>query len=73
MLQHVEQGKPTEIDALNGALLSEAKVLGVACPFNEAIVLTVKAIAERAAARKTNPHLDEQALEAAARSYTSPR
>ena len=68
MLQHIEQGKSTEIDALNGALLREAEALGIACPFNQAIVLTVKSIAARALARKADPHLDEQALEAAARS-----
>jgi len=67
MLQHLEQGLRTEIDALNGALLKEAQDLGLACPFNEAIVLTVKAMTARAMARKAEPVLDEQALEAAAR------
>ena len=56
MLQHVEQGRRTEIDSLNGALLAEARELGIACPINEAIVLTVKSIeARRTPARPAGP------------------
>lgn len=44
MLQHVEQGRRTEIDALNGALLGYAAKHGVQCPVNETIVQLVKAI-----------------------------
>ena len=44
MLQHLESGRPTEIDALNGALVQRGRAIGIATPFNEAIVLTVKAI-----------------------------
>ena len=51
MLQHVEAGRRTEIDTLNGALLREAKALGIPCPFNEAIVLVVKALEARAVFR----------------------
>ncbi len=47
MLQHVEQGRPTEIDALNGALLREAKAVGIETPYNEAITLMVKALDEK--------------------------
>jgi 2-dehydropantoate 2-reductase len=47
MLQHIEQGRRTEIDALNGALLAEARMLGIACPINEAIVLIVKSLEAR--------------------------
>lgn len=43
MLQHVEQGRVTEIDSQNGALVREGEVLGVPTPFNEAITLLVKA------------------------------
>jgi len=67
MLQHIEQGRLTEIDALNGALLAEAKSLGIACPVNEAIVLTIKSLEARAAFRRATPLLDEAALEAVAR------
>jgi len=59
MLQYVEQGRRTEIDALNGALLTEAKALGIACPINEAIVLTVKSLEARAELRRAMPILDE--------------
>jgi 2-dehydropantoate 2-reductase len=68
MLQHVENGQPTEIDWLNGALLKEAAALRISCPANETIVLAVKSLTERALARKAHPNLDEAALEAAARS-----
>jgi 2-dehydropantoate 2-reductase len=42
MLQHVKAGRRTEIDALNGALVREAAVLGVPVPFNEALTMLVK-------------------------------
>ena len=42
MLQHVEAGRRTEIDALNGALLREARALGIATPYNEALVALLK-------------------------------
>ncbi len=43
MLQHMESARPTEIDALNGALVEEAQNLGISVPFNEALVMMVKA------------------------------
>ncbi len=65
MLQHIESGRGTEIDALNGALVRRGKELGVPVPVNETIVLAVKA-REAAGARSAAP-IDEAALEAAAR------
>ncbi|MFO1055525.1 MAG: ketopantoate reductase family protein [Dongiaceae bacterium] len=44
MLQHVEQGRRTEIDALNGALVREAEALGLAAPYNDAIACAVKGL-----------------------------
>ena len=44
MLQHVEQGRKTEIDAINGALVREAHSLGIAVPYNEAVVAIIKGI-----------------------------
>ena len=44
MMQHIEQGRRTEIDALNGALVREAKTLGIATPYNEAVVAVVKGL-----------------------------
>jgi 2-dehydropantoate 2-reductase len=42
MLQHVESGRTTEIDALNGALVVHGQRLGVPTPVNEAVVAAVK-------------------------------
>lgn len=50
MLQHVEQGRRTEIDALNGALLGYAARHGIDCPVNATIVQLVKAIEGRPSA-----------------------
>jgi 2-dehydropantoate 2-reductase len=72
MLQHIEQGRRTEIDALNGALVAEARALAIACPINQAIVLTVKSLEARANLRRATPVLDEAALEAAARGTPRP-
>ncbi len=44
MLQHVEQGRRTEIDAINGALVREAHGLGLAVPYNEAVVAIIKGV-----------------------------
>jgi 2-dehydropantoate 2-reductase len=44
MMQHVEQGRRTEIDALNGALVREARALGISVPYNEAVVAIVKGV-----------------------------
>ena len=65
MLQHVQAGRPTEIDALNGALVKRAQALGISVPANEMIVAAVKAI--EAAGRRDGTKLDEAKLEAAAR------
>jgi 2-dehydropantoate 2-reductase len=53
MMQHIEQGRRTEIDALNGALVREAKVLGIATPYNEAVVAVVKGLEK---SRRQNLH-----------------
>lgn len=65
MLQHLESGRGTEIDALNGALVALARKLGVPVPVNEAIVRIVKAL-EASTGRRGAP-LDELTLEEAAR------
>lgn len=44
MMQHIEQGRRTEIDALNGALVREARALGIPTPYNEAVVAVVKGL-----------------------------
>jgi 2-dehydropantoate 2-reductase len=67
MLQHIEAGRRTEIDALNGALVARGRALGVPVPVNEAIVLAIKGREASGAARARGDLLDEAALEAAAR------
>ena len=47
MLQHVEQGKRTEIDALNGAIVRAGRRLGVPTPYNEALVWLTRAVEQR--------------------------
>jgi 2-dehydropantoate 2-reductase len=44
MLQDMAAGRPTEIDAINGAVVREGARLGVATPANEAIMLLVRAV-----------------------------
>ena len=64
MLQHVEAGRRTEIDALNGALLKEAAALGVATPYNEALVALLKGRELHQQRRIHEPDLDYAAWEA---------
>jgi 2-dehydropantoate 2-reductase len=65
MLQHLESGRRTEIDALNGALVNLARKFGVPAPVNEAIVLVIKAL--EASAGKRGPPIEASVLEQSAR------
>lgn len=47
MLQHLQSGRRTEIDALNGVVVYEGRKLGIPTPFNEALTLMVRAMDER--------------------------
>ena len=49
MLQHVEQGRTTEIDSQNGALVRQGKAVGIETPYNQALTLLVKARAAQRA------------------------
>ncbi|MEJ1938146.1 ketopantoate reductase C-terminal domain-containing protein, partial [Nostoc sp. NIES-2111] len=60
MLQHVESGRKTEIDALNGALVAHGRRLGVPTPVNEAVVAAVKG-REAAARADTRPEAEREA------------
>ncbi len=64
MLQHVLRGRKTEIDALNGALVREAKALGIPVPYNEALVALLRGreLAQMRAVHE--PDLDYDAWEA---------
>jgi 2-dehydropantoate 2-reductase len=44
MLQDVRAGRPTEIEAINGALIRKAAELGLATPVNTELVRQIKAI-----------------------------
>jgi 2-dehydropantoate 2-reductase len=44
MLQDVEAGRPTEIDAISGAVASEGERRGVAAPLNQAMTLLVSSL-----------------------------
>jgi 2-dehydropantoate 2-reductase len=45
MLQDVEAGRATEIDAISGAVAREGELRGVAAPLNQAMTLLVSALA----------------------------
>ena len=63
MQQHIEAGRLTEIDALNGALVSEAKSLNINVPFNEALVNLVKAREFAMQQAFMDPKVDYEELE----------
>lgn len=66
MLQHIEQGRRTEIEAINAALVREAAALGVPVPVNETLAQIVKGLEQSRRRSVFGPPLDEAALEAAA-------
>ncbi len=63
MMQHMEQGRRTEIDALNGALVREAKALGISVPYNEAVVAVVKGMEKSRRQMLHEPPRDYKKLE----------
>ena len=63
MMQHVEQGRRTEIDSLNGALVREAAALGIATPYNEAVVAVVKGLEKSRRQALHEPPRDYRKLE----------
>ena len=64
MLQHVEAGRRTEIDAINGALVRESRKIGLAAPYNEALTALLKGRERDAIRRREDPDLDYDAWEA---------
>ncbi len=67
MLQHIESGRATEIDALNGALVKRARALGMSVPVNEAVTLSIKALETGYRLHAAGRETDEAKMEAAAR------
>lgn len=47
MLQDVERGRQTEIDALNGAVVAAGTAVGVEAPFNQMLALQIRSIEAR--------------------------
>jgi 2-dehydropantoate 2-reductase len=54
MLQHLARQRPTEIDALNGYVVSESEKLGLMAPYNDALTKLMKG-------RHYFPEIDEDA------------
>jgi 2-dehydropantoate 2-reductase len=67
MMQHIEQGRRTEIDAINGALVREARALGLAVPCNETLVAVVKGLEKSRRQLLHEPPVDYAQREAEAR------
>ena len=44
MLQAIEAGKRTEIDALNAQLVERGRALGIPTPYNESLVMLLKGV-----------------------------
>jgi 2-dehydropantoate 2-reductase len=55
MLQDIEAGRATEIDAINGAVVSMGHLYGVPTPVNAAMVALVKAIGGSSAGHRAEP------------------
>jgi 2-dehydropantoate 2-reductase len=45
MLQDVERGRPTEVDSINGVIVTEGRRLGVPTPYNEVVWQLIRALA----------------------------
>ena len=66
MLQHIEAGKRTEIDALNARLVEEGRRLGVPTPYNDALACLLKGVEHRRREATGRTEADYAALEAQA-------
>jgi len=63
MLQHMEEGRQTEVDALNGALVRVGQQLGIDTPYNRATTLMIKAREEYMRIKSGKTPIDYEALE----------
>jgi 2-dehydropantoate 2-reductase len=66
MLQHIEAGKRTEIDALNARLVEEGRRLGVPTPYNDALACLLKGVEHKRREAGGRTEADYAALEAQA-------
>jgi 2-dehydropantoate 2-reductase len=67
MLQHMEQGKRTEVDSLNGAIARMGRELKVPAPYNEALAWMVQGINAQRRRAMHEPPPDYEALEKSAK------
>jgi 2-dehydropantoate 2-reductase len=63
MLQHIEAGKRTEIDALNARLVEEGRRLGVPTPYNDALACLLKGVEHKRREATGRTEADYAALE----------
>jgi 2-dehydropantoate 2-reductase len=52
MVQHLDRGRPTEIDSLNGYVARESEKLGLQAPYNDALAMLIKGREHQPAARE---------------------
>ena len=62
MMQAIEAGKQTEIDALNGMFVAEGVAAGLPMPYNESVVAFTKGVERTAITRRTQPDSAHQAF-----------
>jgi 2-dehydropantoate 2-reductase len=68
MLQHLEAGRATEIEALSGALVKKARSLGIATPINATIAAIVRGIEAQRRMRSYSTVIEQAVMEGLARS-----
>lgn len=66
MLQHIESGRPVEIESLNGWLVREAEALGIDVPANRIVTALARGRAQAASHAKSPPDYAAMAAEAEA-------
>lgn len=70
MLQHIDAGKRTEIEALNARIVAEGAKLGVPTPYNDALVMLLKGVEFKAGPGRGRTESDYARLEKAAQTET---
>jgi 2-dehydropantoate 2-reductase len=73
MLQHIDAGKCTEIDALNARLVEEGRRLGVPTPYNDALACLLKGVEHKRREAAGRTEADYAVLEAEAGRTPRPR
>lgn len=55
MLQDIRRQRPTEVEAINGAIVRQAAIFGISVPTNQALLAGVKALESELALRPVSP------------------